>query len=78
MRRTFDNKRFGVRLRHMRKKAGMTMEHVAQCAYISQSVICRYESGEVTPTIDRVFALANLYGCSMDWLCGLKEEEYDE
>lgn len=74
MRRTFNHKGFGARLRHARKRAGMTMKHVEQCASISQSVISRYEYGEVTPTVDRVFALANLYGVSMDWLCGLKEE----
>jgi len=74
MRLTFDSKVFGTRLRHARKKAGYTMEHAGQCAFISQSVISRYENGEVTPTVDRVFALANLYGVSLDWLCGLKEE----
>ena len=74
MRLTFDSKVFGTRLRHAREKAGMTMKHVEQCAFISQSVISRYEYGEVTPTVDRVFALANLYGVSLDWLCGMKEE----
>ena len=57
---------FGTRLRHARKKAGYTMTHAAQCVYISQSVI----NGQVTPTIDRVCALAELYGCSVDWLLG--------
>lgn len=74
MKRTFNSTAFATRLRHARKKAGYTMKHAGQCAYISQSVISRYESGESLPTVDRVFALANLYGCSLDWLCGLKEE----
>ena len=74
MQRTFNSNGFGTRLRHARKKAGYTMDHAGQCVFISQSVISRYENGEVTPTLDRVFALANLYGCSLDWLCGMREE----
>lgn len=61
---------FGERLRQARERAGLTMKQVNARVYISQSVISRYESGEVTPTIERVFSLANLYGCSIDWLCG--------
>lgn len=66
----FDPVAFGERLRQARERAGLTMKQVNARVYISQSVISRYESGEVTPTIERVFSLANLYGCSIDWLCG--------
>lgn len=63
---------FGERLRQARENAGLTMNQANAKVYISQSVISRYESGAVTPTIDRVFALAGLYGCSIDWLCGVE------
>ena len=63
-------KQFGHRLNQARVKAGFSMNQVSAKLYISQSVISRYESGKVTPTIDRVCAMANLYGCSIDWLCG--------
>lgn len=66
----FDYKGFGERLRQARNKAGYSTTQAANKAYISQSVVSRYESGEVTPTIDRVCALAEIYGCSVDWLCG--------
>ena len=70
----FDQVKFGKRLRRMRKRAGMTMQHVAQCVYTSTSIISRYENGLVLPAIDRLYALSKLYGCSIDWLCGMEDE----
>lgn len=69
----FDSVAFGERLRQARKNAGFTMMQVKDKLYISQGLISRYEHGLVYPPIERVFELANLYGCSIDWLCGLKE-----
>ena len=66
----FDCNAFGERLRQARKNTGLTMTQAANKVYISQCTISRYESGEITPTIDRVCALAELYGCSVDCLCG--------
>lgn len=74
----FDSVSFGDRLRQARINNGLTMVQVQDKLFISQGVISRYEHGLVFPTIERVFELANLYGCSMDWLCGLKEEDDDE
>lgn len=73
----FDPVSFGRRLRQSREKANLTAKQVEALIYISQSVISRYESGNVEPTIGRVFTLANLYGCSVDWLLG-KDEAQDE
>lgn len=70
----FDPVDFGERLRQARKNNRLTMTQVQDRLYISQGVLSRYENGLVFPTIERVFELANLYGCSMDWLCGLKGE----
>ncbi len=71
----FISRDFGRRLKQARKKAGLTMTQAGEKVYISQSVVSRYEKGESIPTIDRVLALANLYGVSIDWLCGIKEVE---
>lgn len=67
----FDPVTFGERLRQAREETGLSMNRVSQLIYISQGVLSRYEHGLVFPTIERVFDLANLYGCSIDWLCGM-------
>ena len=66
---------FCTRLRRARKKAGYTMTRAAERLYIQQSSISRYERGVVFPTIDRVAEMANLYGVSIDWLCGMGVEK---
>lgn len=66
----FDSVAFGERLRQARINNGLTMVQVQEKLYISQGVLSRYEHGQVYPTIERVFELAELYGCSIDWLCG--------
>ena len=78
MQQRFDPVAFGERLRQARTNAGMTMMQVHDNLFISQGVLSRYEHGLVFPIIDRVFELAKLYGCSIDWLCGLKEVDGDE
>ena len=70
----FNSRKFGERLREAREKAGMTMVQVRDNVYVSQGVISRYENGLVYPTIERVYELAKLYGCSVDWLCGLEDD----
>ena len=70
----FNSRKFGERLREAREKAGMTMVQVRDHVYVSQGVISRYENGLVYPTIERVYELAKLYGCSVDWLCGLEDD----
>lgn len=67
-----NSKLFTERLRQARKDAGMTMMQVAFTLYTDQSVISRYENGEICPRIDRVIDFAKLYGVSMDWLCGME------
>ncbi len=78
MQQRFDPVAFGERLRQARINNELTMMQVQDRLFISQGVLSRYEHGLVFPTIERVFELANLYGCSMDWLCGLKEVDGDE
>ena len=69
----FDPIQFGQRIKKARKDAGLTMNQVSAMIYFSQSLISRYELGQVTPPIDRVIDLCKLYGCSMDVVCGLDD-----
>ena len=67
-----DQKAFGTRLQEARMKTGLSTNRVSDIIGVSQPTISRYENARVVPTVDRLYALAKLYGCSMDWLCGLE------
>ena len=62
-------------LRSERQKAGLSREEVAAKINRSEAVIGKWERGESSPLLfpDGV-ALAKLFGCSIDYLCGLTEE----
>lgn len=58
-----------------RKRAGLSRKQVAESIGRSEDVIGKWERGETSPVLipDGV-ALANLYGCSIDYLAGLIDE----
>ena len=61
---------FCDRLRQARLDAGYTVNIAAFDLDMYPPNICRYERGEQEPSIRIVHAMAKLYGCSIDWLCG--------
>ena len=67
---------FKERLKYARRKARYTMSRAAKKIGIQQATISRYESGKTIPAVDRVAAMAELYGVSMDWLCGMEDTEW--
>ena len=69
-----NQKAFGARLQEARMKTELSTNQVSAMIGVSQSTISRYENAKIFPTVDRLYDLANLYGCSMDWLCGMEEE----
>lgn len=64
---------FKDRLKRARRKAKYTMSRAAKKIGVQQATISRYESGKTIPAVDRVAAMAELYGVSIDWLCGMEE-----
>ena len=58
-----------------RKRAGLTRQEVAECIGRSADVIGKWERGETSPLIvpDGI-RLADLYGCSIDYLAGISDE----
>lgn len=62
---------FSERLREARKKSGLTQKGVANHFRISRVSVTQWESGETKPESDKLPAIAELYGVSLDWL--LKE-----
>ena len=52
----------GARLRDARQTANLTVREVGERLGVDHSMIVRYESCESLPPLDRLIALANVYG----------------
>ena len=56
----------GERLQKQRNIHKLSQKDVANTLHVSPSVISNYESGERTPSVEILMALANLYRCSVN------------
>jgi len=54
--------RFAARLKMLREKAGLTLEHVAIAAGVNTRTIYRWESSQTDPQIRHLPILADLFG----------------
>ena len=57
------------RLKKLREKY-----HYSQQLNISPSIVSGYETGERTPSAEKLLALSSLYHCSTDYLLGRTSE----
>lgn len=53
-----------------RNKAGLSQMELAERLGVSRQAVSRWESGDTTPTMDKLKTLAKIYGVSLDWLFG--------
>ena len=53
----------------LRDKAGISQMTLAHQLGVSRQAVTRWESGDTAPSMDKLKALAKLYGVSLDWLC---------
>jgi len=65
-----------VRLKQLRKQAGMTMRQVAELLGVSDSAISLYESGKRSPGYESLRLLADHFGVTVDYLIGREEDEW--
>lgn len=74
------NSGFCHRLRMARANRGLTHEQVVKMipGRCSVKILEAYENGNICPSIGRVVELAGVYGCSLDWLCGLEPANWSE
>lgn len=67
----------GERLQEQRLLKNLPQKEVAKSIGVSASIISNYESGERTPSVEILVALARLYHCSTDYLLGFEKVEKD-
>ena len=53
----------------LRDRAGLSQMELAERLGVSRQAVSRWESGDTTPTMDKLKTLARIYGVSLDWLC---------
>lgn len=58
----------GEKLTQARKAAGLTQADVAAKLNVSRQAVSRWESGQSKPSTERLLALGELYGVSIDQL----------
>ena len=66
---------FGDRLRRIRRRCGLTQTELAERTGLSQSNINTWERNRSLPLPDGLIALADCFGCSIDYLLGRETEE---
>ena len=69
--RRMDAGEMGKRLRDARNRLGKTQEEVADALGVASNSVWHWEAGRTMPATDRLVAVAQLYGTSVDWILGV-------
>ncbi len=67
-----NEKIFKERLKELRIEQNLSQGELAKLTNLNQSTITRYETGERTPNMFGLIALANFFKVSIDYLVGLE------
>ena len=52
----------------LRKKSGLSQEQLAEALNVSRQAISKWEGGSAMPESDKLLALSNCFGVSLDYL----------
>lgn len=62
-----------MRLKELRQINGLTQSQLADKLGCNQTAIGKYERGDLQPSIETLFKLADIFGCSVDYLLGRED-----
>lgn len=65
-----DKKKFGSRLRELRRASGLTQEQLAERLDVSNRSVSRWETGANLPDLDTLIALADMFSVELGELLG--------
>lgn len=60
----------GKRIAKLRQDAGFSQEKLAEMLDVSRQAVTKWESGKSNPDTENLLRLAEIFGCSIDELCG--------
>ena len=61
-------------LRYIREQNGLSQIQLQMKTGIDQAMLSRYESGERTPSVEKLLSLSRYFGTSVDYLLDLTDE----
>jgi transcriptional regulator with XRE-family HTH domain len=67
--------KIGDTLIKLRKKAGFTQDEISKQIGVAQNTYSQYENDKIRPEYETLVKIANLYGCSTDYLLGRYKDE---
>lgn len=67
--------RYADRIRTLREDHDKTQTEIAALLKVGQRTYCDYELGKTRIPVDSLIILAELYNVSMDYICGVSEEQ---
>lgn len=59
---------FSYQLNMLRQKKGLSQEIIAQKLYVSRQSVSKWERGDAEPDIDKLIALADIFGVDLNYL----------
>ncbi len=68
---------FSNRLYELRKKKGLSQEELANRLNVTRQTISKWEVGDSTPDMEKLVAISDLFGISLDELVVGKETKED-
>lgn len=68
----------GEMIRKERRRQGKTQEALAQCLGVQRSVISKYETGAITPSLNQTIKIAETLSIPLSDLLGIEPEENKE
>jgi len=61
------SKELGIKIRELREKLGLTQRELAEKLGVDNSTISAYESGRITPSVDKLRKLAEILGVDVSY-----------
>lgn len=65
-----ESNEFGLRLKYLREKHGLSLSELANRMDFNKSLLWRYETGKSEPGLSFLKLLAEHFGVTLDWLVG--------
>lgn len=65
---------FGVLLKQLRRKKGLTQEQLADKLHLDKTNISKYEANIQTPSLETMVEFALIFNVSLDYLMGLSNK----
>ena len=64
-----------MKIKDLRKAAGLTQSQLAEAMGVGQSTVCNWENGVAAPMASMLPKLADLLGCTIDALFGREAKD---